>query len=201
MATPSVFFGVSNYQSERWDRRQIFNRQAITGVNTAAPPSTNPGCCHQSPLTQELYLHSETGLEPLQAATRTWPCLQNLNHIIFNAAIRHWPYLWEAFIANTGSLSHKHMPAHEIRSQKKKKPRNHLTRTKSFLGVHLYLLQRLRMSGAVPLVSLYFFMAWASTTSPFATCLYHLGNKDSGCMNGRIIVMEQKISNWSKDAL
>jgi hypothetical protein len=34
MATPSVFFGVSNYHSERWDRRQIFNRQAITGVNT-----------------------------------------------------------------------------------------------------------------------------------------------------------------------
>ena len=80
MATPSVFFGVSNYHSERWDRRQIFNRQAITGVNNAAPPSTNPGYCHRS--------HRSF----IDTVKQTWntfrrsrwllPCLQNLDRIM-----------------------------------------------------------------------------------------------------------------------
>jgi len=105
--------------------------------------------------------------------------------------------IYDSFIANTGSLCHKRMPAHEIRSQKNPK---YLTRTKSFHGVHLYLLPR-GTSRAVPLVPLYFFMAWTSTTPPLAACLFHLGNKSFGCISSRIIEMERNISNWSNGSL
>ena len=65
---PRVFFGVSNYHSQRRDRRQIFNRQAITAVNTVCRSAFYKSRA-LSPRTQELYLHSETGLEPPQAVT------------------------------------------------------------------------------------------------------------------------------------
>jgi len=194
MATPSVFFGVSNYHSERWDRRQIFNRQAITGVNTVplhllqiqGTVTAHTGAL----LTQWNRLGTPSGGQTdCFRIWTTWCC---------KAAIQHRPDLYEAFIANTGSLYHKHMPAHEIRPQKNP---NYLTRTKSFPGVHLYLLPRLGMCGAVFLVSLYFFMAWTSTTLPLTACLFHLGNKAPGCNNSRIFEMERKISNWSKGAL
>jgi len=196
MATPSVFFGVSNYHSERWVRRQIFNRQAITGVNTVplhllqiqGTVTAHTGAL----LTQWNRLGTPSGGHAhCDPVFRIWTAL------CYKAAIRHRPDLCEAFIANTGSLCHKRMPAHEIRSQKNPK---YLTRTKSFHGVHLYLLPR-GTSRAVPLVPLYFFMAWTSTTPPLAACLFHLGNKSFGCISSRIIEMERNISNWSNGSL
>lgn len=167
MATPSVFFGVSNYHSERWDRRQIFNRQAITGVNTVplhllqiqGTVTAHTGAL----LTQWNRLGTPSGGQtdcgPVFRIWTTWR---------YKTAIRHRPDLYEAFIANTGSLYHKHMPAHEIRLQKNP---NNLTRTKSFPGVHLYLLPRLGICVAVFLVPLYFFMAMNKHNSTFSGML------------------------------
>jgi hypothetical protein len=183
MATPSVFFGVSNYHSERWDRRQIFNRQAITGVNTAAPPSTNPEYCHRSH--RSAIDTVKQAWNPFRRPNWLRPCLHIWTTWWYKAAVRHRPDLYEAFIANTGSLCHKHMPAHEIRPQKNP---NYLTRTKSFPGVHLYLLPRSGVSGAVPLLPLYFFVAWTSTTLSLAASLFHLGNIGSGCCTSSRVI-------------
>lgn len=193
MATPSVFFGVSNYHSERWDRRQIFNRQAITGVNTVplhllqiqGTVTAHTGAL----LTQWNRLGTPSG-----GHTDCGPVFRMWTALYFKAAIRHRPDFCEAFIVNAGSLCHNHMPAHEIHSQK------NLT-TKSFPGVHLYLLPRLGMNRAVSLAPLYFFMAWTSTTLTLAACLFHLGNKSPGFFSSWIIEKERKISNWSKGAL
>jgi len=109
MATPSVFFGVSDYHSERWDRRQIFNRQAITGVNTVP--------LHLLQIQGTVTAHTGALLTqwnrpgtPSGGHTHCRPLFRIWTILCYKAAIRHRPDLCEAFIATTGSLCHKRMP-------------------------------------------------------------------------------------------
>jgi hypothetical protein len=55
--------------------------------------------------------------------------------------------------------------------------------------IHVYLVQRLRMSGAIPLLPLYAFVAWTGKTLLFA------------CLGGKIIDSERKGGKRSPDSL
>jgi len=139
---PSVFFGVSNYHSERWDRRQIFNRQAITGVNTVP--------LHLLQIQGTVTAH--TG-----ALLTQWnrPGAPSGGHTDCRLSSEFGPHYVIRMLSDTSQICVRLLlliPSHYATSvclptKFAHKNPNYLTRTISFPGVYLYLLPRLGLSG------------------------------------------------------